>query len=72
MLDTDTRTALTAIVTGQRDSLIRAEVLASRERTELERAVVAAIQAHGVSVDIMAEASGLRAEEIRALVARAS
>lgn len=67
--NTPTTTLVRAVVADQRDALIRAEVLAGKQREALEQAVVQAVRQYAVSVDEASEASGLRVDEIRELLA---
>jgi hypothetical protein len=64
-------TLIQAVVADQRDALIRAEVLTGALRERLEQAVVQALRAYNISIEEASEASGLRVEEIRALLDRA-
>jgi hypothetical protein len=57
--------AVDQIVREQRTALIRAEVLAGEQRTQLERAVRDAVLKMGRSIDAVSEASGLTPAEIR-------
>ena len=59
-----------SIVRDQRHALIRASVLASHERANLERAVREAITVLGQDISNVSEASGLSVAEIRKILDR--
>lgn len=61
-----------AVVADQRDALIRAEVVSGALRERLEQAVIQALRNYNVTIEEVSEASGLRPEEIRALLERPS
>lgn len=60
---------IATVVSEQRDALIRDEVRAGQSRERLETAIVQAIRRYGASIDEMSAASGLRPDEIHALLA---
>jgi predicted transposase YdaD len=54
-----------AVLETHRSALIRAEVLAGKQRAELERAARDAIVKLGLSIDEVSEATGLTPAELR-------
>ena len=59
-----------AVVRGQSEALIRAEVRGMEAREQLERACYEAVTKLGCTVDEVSEASGLTPAEIRRILAQ--
>lgn len=57
------------VLRSQRSALIRAEVMAGKERAQLEQAIRDSIRKMGKSVDAVSEASGLTPAEIYDILA---
>ena len=60
------------VVRSQSDALIRAEVRGMQAREQLERACYEAIKLLGCTIDEVSEASGIRPDELRRIVAERS